>query len=89
MNVDTDLMARYAEFLEENSRQIITLCTQLEDCLNIAVQCMDQQSGIGAANRMRQNMENVKASVPINDDACMRLIRSLKHVNAAGSIFGR
>jgi len=54
----------------------------------VAVQCMDQQSGRGAAQRLAQNLENIKANVPISDDASKRLILSKKHVIDAGNVFG-
>ena len=89
MNVNTQKMEEYAEFLEENSRKIIVLCNKLEESLVMAVQCMDQQSGRSAAQRMAQNLENIKSNVPISDDACKRLILSKKYVNSAGQVFGR
>ena len=36
-----------------------------------------------------QNIENIKNSVPINDDACKRLILALKRVQDAQNVFGR
>ena len=89
MNVNTELMGRYAEFLEDHSRQIVSLCQQLENCLTIAVQCMDQQSGRAAALRMAQNVENIKNNVPMADDACQRLILSKTHVEGATMVFRR
>lgn len=89
MNVNTELMAQYAEFLEDHSRQIIQLCNQLEACLTMAVQCMDQQSGRAAALRMAQNVENIKSNVPMADDACQRLILSKSYVEGATQVFGR
>ena len=89
MNVETTKMSEYAEFLDENSRKIIALCTNIEQCLEMAVQCMDQESGQGAAQRMSQNMENIKSNVPISDDASKRLVLSRKYVDSAGSVFGR
>ena len=89
MNVNTQKMEEYAEFLEENSRKIIELCNKLEESLVMAVQCMDQQSGRSAAQRMAQNLENIKNNVPISDEASRRLILSKKHVDSAGQIFGR
>ena len=89
MNVDTSLMAQYAQFLEEKSSSIVNLCNQLGECLTIAVQCMDQQSGRAAAQRMAQNIENVKSNVPMADDASKRLILSMKHVENATHVFGR
>lgn len=89
MNVNTQKMAEYAAFLEDNSRKIVALCDHLEECLVVAVQCMDQQSGRGAAQRMAQNLENIKNNVPISDDACKRLILSKKYIDSAGQIFGR
>ena len=38
MNVNTQKMEEYAEFLEENSRKIIALCNKLGENLVIAVQ---------------------------------------------------
>jgi len=59
MNVDTGKMAEYADFLDETSRRIIELCNNIEETLVLAVQCMDQQSGRGAAQRLAQNLENI------------------------------
>lgn len=89
MNVNTQKMEEYAAFLEENSRKIIELCNKLEESLIMAVQCMDQQSGRSAAQRMAQNLENIKNNVPISDDASRRLILSKKHIDSAGQVFGR
>ena len=89
MNVDTGKMTEYAEFLDENSRKIVELCTKIEETLVLAVQCMDQQSGRGAAQRMAQNLENIKNNVPISDDASKRLVLSKKYVDSAGTVFGR
>lgn len=89
MNVNTQKMEEYAEFLEENSRKIIALCNKLEESLIIAVQCMDQQSGRSAVQHMAQNLENIKNNVPISDDASKRLILSKKYVDGASRIFGR
>ena len=89
MNVNTQKMEEYAEFLEENSRKIITLCNKLEESLVVAVQCMDQQSGRSAAQRMAQNLENIKNNVPISDDASKRLVLSKKYVDSACHVFGR
>jgi len=89
MNVDTGKMMEYAGFLEECSRQIINLCSSLEENLLVAVQCMDQQSGQGAARRMAQNLENIKNNVPISEEAGKRLVLSKKYVDGAGSVFGR
>ncbi len=89
MNVETTKMAEYADFLAENSRLIVDLCTKIEETLILAVQCMDQQSGRGAAQRMAQNLENIKSNVPISDDASKRLILSKKYIDSAGTVFGR
>lgn len=89
MNVNTQKMEEYAEFLDENSRKIIALCNKLEESLVIAVQCMDQQSGRSAAQRMAQNLENIKKIVSISDDASKRLVLSKKYVDSAGHVFGR
>lgn len=89
MNVNTQKMEEYAEFLEENSRKIIELCNRLEENLVIAVQCMDQNSGRSAAQRMAQNLESIKNNVPISDDASKRLMLSKKQIDSAGQVFGR
>lgn len=89
MNVDIQKMEEYAEFLEENSRKIIDLCNKLEENLIIAVQCMDQQSGRSAAQRLAQNLEKIKSNVPISDDASKRLVLSKKYIDNAGHVFGR
>ena len=89
MNVNTDKMTEYAEFLDENSKKIIALCNEIEKALLMAVQCMDQQSGRGAAQRLAQNLENIKNNVPVSDDASRRLVLSKKYIDSAGAIFGR
>lgn len=89
MNVNTQMMSEYAEFLEENSRKIIQLCSQIEECLSMATQCMDQVSGLHAAQRMIQNLENIKNNVPVSNDASARLVKSKKFIDDAGSVFGR
>lgn len=89
MNVDTGKMTEYADFLDETSRKIVALCSKIEESLIMAVQCMDQQSGRGAAQRMAQNLENIKNNVPISDDASKRLVLSKKYVDSAGTVFGR
>lgn len=89
MNVNTEKMTEYADFLDETSRKIVALCTKIEQSLVMAVQCMDQQSGRAAAQRMAQNLENVKNNVPISDDASKRLVLSKKYVDGAGNVFGR
>ena len=88
MDVNTEMMRQYAEFLEQWSNSIIILCNNMESLMPVAVQCMDQQSGREAAVRMYQNMEDVKANVPISDDAVQRLIKTLKIINDAGNVFG-
>lgn len=88
MNLDTGKMRECAEFLEENSNQIKRVCEEIEEYIQIASQCMDQESGRGAAQRMAISVENIKNNVPINDDACKRLVLSLKHVGDAGNVFG-
>lgn len=87
MNVDTGKMTEYADFLDETSRKIVALCSKIEESLIMAVQCMDQQSGRRAAQRMAQNLENIKNNVPISDDASKRLVLSKKHVDSAGTVF--
>lgn len=89
MNVNTQKMGEYADFLEENSGKIIALCNKLEQDLTMAGQCLDQQSGRAAVKRMMQNLENIKKNVPISDDACRRLILSRKYIDSATQIFGR
>lgn len=89
MNVDTGKMVEYADFLSENSSRIIELCTRIEENLMLAVQCMDQQSGRSAAQRMAQNLENIKINVPISNDASKRLLLSKEYIDRAGSVFGR
>lgn len=89
MNLNTASMREYAEFLEENSSRIIALCASLEANLMSAIQYMDQASSLYAVKRMTQNIENIKNSVPINDDACKRLILALKRVQDAQNVFGR
>lgn len=89
MNLNTASMREYAEFLEENSSRIITLCNSLEENLMRAIQYMDQSSSVYAVKRMVQNIENIKNNVPISDDASKRLILVLKRVHDAQNVFGR
>ena len=89
MNVDTMKMAEYADFLEENSRKIVDLCNRIEELLNIAVQCMDQNSGRAAAQRMAQNLESIKSNVPISDDASERLAKAKTLIDEATNVFRR
>ena len=89
MNVNTQKMEEYADFLEENSRNIVNLCNELERCLTIAVQCMDQDSGHAAALRMAENIENIKNNVPISNDAAKRLQLSRKYIHSATNVFRR
>ena len=89
MDVNTKQMEEYARFLQEHSHKIVALCQTMEDLLAMAVQCMDQNSGRAAAARMAQNIENVKKSVPISDDAAKRLVLSKKYIDSAGQVFGR
>lgn len=86
MDVITEKMAEYANFLDENSRNIETLCNMIEQQLQVAVQCMDQQSGRNAALRMAQNIENVKNNRPISDNASERLVLAKKLVEGAVNI---
>ena len=89
MNVNTDKMAEYAAFLNETSGTIIALCDSIEQSLVVAIQCMDQESGRGAAMRMAQNMENIKKNVPISEDASNRLILAKKFIGDAVNVFRR
>ncbi len=88
MNFNTTSMAQYAQFLEDHSRKIVNLCEHLEGCLSMAVQCMDQQSGRQAAVRMAQNIETIKKSAPMADNASKRLILSMRQVESARQVFG-
>ena len=88
MNVNTDKMQEYATFLDETSRQIVSLCEKIEEGLLIAIQCMDQQSGRAAAVRLGQNIDNIKKNVPISDDASNRLKLAKKYIDSAGRVFG-
>lgn len=89
MNVNTVKMEDYAAFLADNSTQIKNLCASLQDKLAIATQCMDQDSGRAAAQRMSASIERLAANVPISDDASQRLIKSKKYIDSAHGIFGR
>lgn len=89
MNVNTTKMVEYANFLEENSRNIIALCTSLEGKLSVAAHLMDSESGRAAGLRMAANIENIKKNVPISNDACKRLLLSKKYIDSARQVFGR
>ena len=89
MTIETEQARRCAETLENNSRAIIQLCNDIEEMLSVAVQCMDSEGGRAAAARMNQNMENIKRSVPVEDDACKRLILALKQIAETSRTFGR
>jgi predicted negative regulator of RcsB-dependent stress response len=89
MEVDNEKMKEYANFLQDNSRGIIALCNLIEESLTVAKQCMDQQSGQGAAARLQQNIENIKANVPISDNANQRLELALKYLIDLDGLFGK
>lgn len=88
MELDTTQIKAYADFLEENSRQIISVCNSLEGSLSEALNFMDQKSALMATRRMVGNIENIKKSVPISDDACKRLILVLRRIQNAQDTFG-
>lgn len=89
MNVNTDKMMEYSDFLEEFSNQIINLCDNIGNDLMVAIQCMDQESGRVAAQRLAQNIENIKNNVPISNAASGRIVRAKKYIDSAGDIFRR
>lgn len=89
MNINTQKVQEYAEFLEESSRRIIALCNELEGGLAMATQCMDQQGGRDAAQRMEQSIERIKKNVLISEDARKRLVLTLKYIRQATDIFRR
>lgn len=88
MELDTTQIKAYADFLEENSRQIVSVCSSLEGSLSEALNFMDQKSALMATRRMVGNIENIKKSVPISDDACKRLILVLRRIQNAQDTFG-
>lgn len=87
MNLNTIYMHEYADFLEEHSNKILSVCEEIEEYIQIAVKCMDQESGHNAARRMLQNIEAIKANIPTNQESCKRLVKALKYVNDAGNIW--
>lgn len=89
MNLNPTSMREYADFLEENSNKIIAACETIEEYIQIATQCMDQESGHNAAHRMLQNLEGIKANIPTNTEACKRLVKTLKYVRDAENVFNR
>lgn len=89
MDLETNLMEQYAEFLDEKGTQIIDLCTYLERMMDIARQCMDQVSGLNATKRLLDDLENIKRLVPISDEASKRLVRAKKLIEDATHIFDR
>lgn len=88
MELDTTQIKAYADFLEENSRQIVSVCNSLEESLGEALNFMDQKSAVMATRRMVGNIENIKESVKNNDGAYQRLILVLRRIQNAQDTFG-
>lgn len=88
MELDTTQIKAYADFLEENSRQIVSVCNSLEESLGEALNFMDQKSAVMATRRMVGNIENIKESVKNNDGAYKRLILVLRRIQNAQDTFG-
>lgn len=88
MELDTTKIEAYTRFLEENYKQIGNVCSQLEGALGEALNYMDQKSALMATRRMAGNIENIKKSAKLSDDACKRLILVLKRVRSAQDTFG-
>lgn len=88
MELSPTQMGQYAQFLEEHSRQILQLCQNMEQLTAMASQCMDQKTGLVAARDLLANMETIKKNIPMSDDACHRLILTMKQVAAIGDSFG-
>ena len=88
MNVDTSRMQEYADFMEEQSRQIINLCNQIEQSMGEAIQYMDQVSGLNAAKNLMENMENIKVCAQFSDDTCKKLVLAKKRIEDASRVFG-
>ena len=88
MNVDTSQMQNYASFMEEKSGEIRRLCSELQEQVQLATQCMDQQSGRSAASRMSEYIEIIRSCTDIADEAVRRLVLSKRHIDDAGNVFG-
>ena len=88
MNVDTSRMQEYAEFMEEQSVRIISLCNQIEQSIGEAVQYMDQMSGLNAAKNLMENLENIKVCAQFSDDTCKKLVLAKKQIEDASRVFG-
>lgn len=87
MELNRGLMSQYAEFLEENTRQIVELCNNVQEALAIARHCLDQSSGVVAAAELYNNMENIRKAVPIEDNAIKRLVLAKKYSMDAENVF--
>lgn len=88
MNVNTEKMTEYAEFLNTSNQEIINICNQIGEKLAIAIQCMDQESGRAAAHRMAVNLDNIMKTIPLNNNASERLVLSKKLIDNARNVFG-
>ncbi|MBR5093462.1 MAG: hypothetical protein IK095_00070 [Oscillospiraceae bacterium] len=88
MNVDPELMQQYADYMEECSGRIQRLCTEVENCVSMASQCMDSVGGLAASKRLLQSMETIRANIAWAEDACKRLVLSKKHVIDAQNTMG-
>lgn len=88
MNLNMGSMREYVDFLEESSRRIVQLCEELEVNLGEAIQYMDQPSGLYASKRLLQNIENIKKSVPMNDETVKKLVLTMRRVQDAQNVFG-
>ncbi len=87
MELNDGQMRAYIDFLDENSQSIKTLCSELQELIAIAKQCMDQENGPRAAASLSNNIETINQSVPANDDAVKTLVLTLKKINDARKVF--
>ena len=81
MNVDSEKMLAYAERLEENRNDIIALCANIQQSVDIAAQCLDSESGKRAAASLTSNLEVISKNANVSGDAQKRLIRTIRLLN--------
>lgn len=89
MNLNPDEIVRYIQFLNDSADEIKAICNQIEDAAELAVQCMDSDSGKSAVNRLMNDMENIKRALPQIDSTTGRMAKVKSLTDDAVDLFRR